>query len=367
MTQKNKTTLDIAVIPGDGIGPEVTNEGIKVLRTVEKLFPFEINLTKYNWGSEYYLRNQKLYPDDAFETLKKFDAIYLGAVGDPRVPDNISVKLVIDFRFAYDQYINLRPVKGYEGAPSYLKKFEPKDIDFYVVRENTEGEYINAGGRIKKGTEDEVAIQTGIFTRKGTERVMKYAFELALKRNKAGKTNEAKVTSCTKSNALGYSMVFWDDIFKKVSQKYPTVKTNKAMIDAITMWMIKNPQDFDVIVASNLFGDIITDLASVLQGGMGFAAGGNINPERKYPSMFEPIHGSAPKYTGKNIVNPIAAILAMKMLLEFCGEESAADLVEKSISKVLKDGDVKTKDMGGNASTSEMGDAVCAAVLSFNN
>lgn len=276
----------IAVIPGDGIGPEVVEQGLKVLNAVSDVYGLTFDKEILPWGCDYYLDTGKLYDDDAFDVLKKFDAIFLGSIGDPRVPDNVSVHIVIDTRFCLDQYINLRPVKGYKGVPSYFNHFRPEEIDFLVVRENSEGEYANIGGRFKQKTNDEIAIQTAIFTRKGTKRVIEYAFDLAKDRKSKGVTEHSSVTNCTKSNALAYSMVFWDDIFEEVSQKYPDVESRKALVDAITMWFIKNPKDFDVVVASNLFGDIITDLASTLQGGMGFAAGGNINPEKKYPSIF---------------------------------------------------------------------------------
>jgi len=313
----------------------------------------------FPWGCDYYLANGKMFDVDAYYFLKKYDAILMGAVGDPRVPDHISVRLVIDTRFAFDQYINLRPVIRFKEAPVFIKGLESKELNFYIVRENTEGEYVNVGGRFKKGTEDEVAIQTSIFTRKGTERVIRYAFKLAERIKKQGKKKQVTVTSCTKSNALAYSMLFWDEVFENVASDYPGVNTKKAMVDALTMWLIKNPGDFDVIVASNLFGDIITDLASILQGGMGFAAGGNINPERIFPSMFEPIHGSAPKYAGKDIINPIAAIMSVKMMLEHLNEFSSAKLIERGLASVINNGKVKTHDMGGTTTTSQVGDILC--------
>lgn len=349
----------IAVIPGDGIGPEVTDEALKVLDAVSDVCGLSFERDILPWGSEYYLDKGKMYDDDAFKIMNGYDAVLLGAIGDPRVPDAVSVRMVIDTRFNLDQYVNLRPVKGYKGVPSYFKHVRPEDIDFCVVRENSEGEYSNAGGRFKRDTCDEIAIQTSIFTRKGTERVMRYAFELARERHARGMTRKPSVTSCTKSNALAYSMVFWDSVFEGVSREYPDVSVGKAMVDAITMWFVKNPQDFDVVVASNLFGDIITDLAAMLQGGLGFAAGGNINPERTSPSMFEPIHGSAPKYAGKNVANPIASILSVEMMLEHIGETEAADRIEQAVSEVLSAGEVKLKDMGGTTSTEETGDIIC--------
>ena len=357
-----KDSYNIAVLPGDGIGPEVTNEGLKVLDTVSDILGLTFERDIMPWSSAYYLDTGKMLDDDFFSVLNKYDAIYLGALGDPRVPDTLTTEMLISIRFALDQYINLRPVKGYKGVPAYLCHVQPQDIDFCVVRENSEGEYANLGGRFKAGTENEIAVQTGIFTRKGTERAMKFAFELAKDRRSKGISEKASVTSCTKSNALGHSMVFWDTVFEEVSQKYPEIEKRKAMVDAITMWFIKNPKDFDVVVASNLFGDIITDLAAILQGGLGYAAGGNINPEGTSPSMFEPIHGSAPKYAGKNTANPIASIMSVKMMLDHLGETQAADLIESAVKGALADGEIRSKDVGGTTSTNEAGDIICKRI-----
>jgi isocitrate/isopropylmalate dehydrogenase len=310
-----------------------------------------------------------MMPQDGLETLRHFDAIYLGAVGDPRVPDHITVReLVLKIRIGFDQFANVRPVKLLEGVPCPLRNKTPADIDFVVIRENTEGFYAGCGGRYKKGTaqhakyaklrktfsdSDEVVVQEGVFSQIGVERVITFAFELA-------RTRKKHLTCCTKSNALNYSMVYWDEVFRKVAKDYPDVRTDFAMVDATCMWMVKNPENFDVIVAENLFGDIITDLGAAIQGGMGVAAGANTNPSGL--SMFEPIHGSAPKYTGKNVVNPIATILAGQMMLEQLSEKEAATLVENAVKKVLKDGKYRTKDIGGASSTSEVGDAVADAV-----
>jgi len=272
--------------------------------------------------------------------------------------------LLLEIRKGFDQYVNLRPIKLYSGVESPIKSASPETVDMIVVRENTEGEYSALGGFFKMGTPDGIAIQTAIFSQKGCERVMRYAFNLARKRKKLGNTNPVgMVTNCTKSNALNYSMVFWDSVFNEVAKDYPDIKTDMALVDALTMWFVKNPEFFDVIVASNLFGDIITDLGAMLQGGMGFAAGGNINPERDYPSMFEPIHGSAPKYEGKGVVNPVAAIEAIRMMMEHLGEEAAAHDIEKGVNSVLSEGKFKTRDMRGKNTTSEMGDAVKEAIL----
>lgn len=348
----------IAVIPGDGVGPEVVAEGVKVLKAVaelDKAVAFDFDF--FPWGSEYYLENGVVLPPDALEILKKYDAILLGAVGDPRVPDHITVGgLIFRLRRGFDQYVNLRPVKRLPGAPYPLK--EEKEIDMVFVRENIEGEYGDVGGRVHVGTPHETVMQTNVFTRWETERVIRYAFRLARERRK-------KVTSVTKSNALKHSMVFWDEVFAQVSTEFPDVQAEKILVDAMTMHLLKRPESFDVIVASNLFGDILTDLAATLQGGMGFAPGGNINPERTFPSMFEPIHGSAPKYKGMNRANPIATIWAAAMLLEHVGEKTWAVRVVDAISQVLAAGQVRTADLGGTNTTAEMGDAIVEALRSL--
>lgn len=360
----------IAVIPGDGVGPEVIEEGIKVLEAISKESEeISFEFTHFPWGCDYYLEKGEMMPPDGLEQLKEFDAIYLGAIGDPRVPDHISLRdLLLKIRFGFDQYVNLRPVKLLEGVPCPLKNKGPKEIDFVVVRENTEGFYTGVGSRFSKESEEhskyaqlskafanseQIVTQTGVFSEIGVKRVMRYSFELARKRNK-------KLTCCTKSNALNYSMVYWDEIFKEVAKDYPDVETNFAFVDAICMWFVKNPEWFDVIVAPNLFGDIITDLGAMIQGGMGIAPGANINPDGL--SMFEPIHGSAPKYTGKGIIDPIATIWTGQMLLEQLGEDKAADIIMEAIKDVLKKGKVRTKDLGGTSTTSKVGDAVVAEI-----
>ena len=350
----------IAMLPGDGVGNEITTEAAKILETVAMKHDFVAEIEKFEWSCDYYLKNGTMMPDDALEILKGFDAIFLGCVGDTgKVPDHISQIMLLAIRKGLDQYVNLRPIKPYPGVESPLKSASPESVDMIVVRENTEGEYSALGGFFKKGTPDAFALQTAVFTQKGCERIMRYAFELARNRKKLGNTDPVgMVTNCTKSNALPYSMVFWDSVYNQVAQDYADVKTDKALVDATTMWFVKKPEYFDVIVASNLFGDIITDLGATLQGGMGFAAGGNINPEREYPSMFEPIHGSAPKYTGKAIVNPIASIEAVRMMLEHLGEEEAAQDIEKAISNHIASGKIKTADMGGNDKTHEVGDSI---------
>ncbi|MBQ9920860.1 MAG: tartrate dehydrogenase, partial [Clostridia bacterium] len=284
----------IAVIAGDGIGPEVLSEGIKVLECAAQLDGgFEFEFTHFPWGCEYYLKNGRMMPQDGIEILSKFDAIYLGAVGYPGVPDHISLwNLLLTIRHEFDQYVNLRPVKLLKGAPCPLKDVKREDIDMLVIRENSEGEYAGEGNWLFKGQPNEVVLQTGVFSRKGTGRIIRYAYETARREGK-------KLTSISKGNALNYSMVFWDSIFAEVGKEYPDVKTDSLLVDAASMFFVKNPARFEVVVTSNLFGDIITDLGAAISGGMGLAAGANINPERKYPSMFEPIHGSAPDIAGK--------------------------------------------------------------------
>lgn len=358
------SSYDIAIIPGDGVGNEIAYEANKILQASAQKYGFGIKTESFEWGCDYYLKHGKMMPDDVLETLKDFDALFLGCVGDVnKVPDHISLILILSIRKGFDQYVNLRPIKLYPGIDTPIKTAAPETVDMVVVRENTEGEYSGTGGFFKSGTPDAVATQTAIFSQKGCERVMRYAFDIARGRKKLGNSPAGMVTNCTKSNALNYSMVFWDRVYDQVARDYPDIKTDMALVDALTMWMVKNPEYFDVIVASNLFGDIITDLGAMLQGGMGFAAGGNINPEKEYPSMFEPIHGSAPKYEGKGIINPIASIESIRMMLDHIGETEASRDVEAAISEILAAGDVKTRDMGGNHSTREMGDAVRNVIL----
>jgi tartrate dehydrogenase/decarboxylase/D-malate dehydrogenase len=355
----------IAIIPGDGVGNEVASEATKILRAVADKHAFRVETRNFDWGCDYYLKNGIMMPPNVLEILAGFDAIFLGCIGDAnKVPDQISLTLLLAIRKGFDQYINLRPIKLYPGVESPIKAATPETVDMVVIRENTEGEYSGSGGFFKQGSPDALAVQTSIFTQKGCERAMRYAFELARRRKKFGKKAPVgMVTNCTKSNALNYSMVFWDSVYGKVAKDYPDIKTDMALVDALTMWFVKNPGYFDVIVASNLFGDIITDLGSMLQGGMGFAAGGNINPEKTSPSMFEPIHGSAPKYAGKGVVNPIASIESIRMMLDHLGEEKAALDIQKAVMKTIALGKVKTPDMGGKNKTHEIGDAIREAIL----
>jgi 3-isopropylmalate dehydrogenase len=342
----------IAVIPGDGTGPEVVAEGLKVLKAVSEKFGFKYQLIHYDLGGERYLKTGEVLPESVLEELKKVDAIYLGAIGHPDVKPGILEKgILLKTRFVLDQYINLRPVKLYPGVDTPLKDKRPEDIDFIVVRENTEGAYLGAGGFHKKGTPDEIAIQEAIHTRKGVERCIRYAFEYCRKRNK-----KKKITLCGKTNVLTYAFDLWERTFRKVAKEFEDIETDYAHVDAICMWMVKNPEWFDVIVTDNMFGDIITDLGAMIQGGLGIAAGGNINP--KGVSMFEPMGGSTPKYTGKGVVSPLAAIGACQMMLENLGEEKAAKKVEEAIMKVVRN-DVKSLTAGKMGySTSEVGDLV---------
>jgi len=319
----------IAVIPGDGIGPEVIAEGLKVLKAIAARSNFQYETVPYDFGGERYKKTGETIPDSALRELKDADAIYLGAIGHPEVKPGILEKgILLKIRFSLDQYINLRPVKLYPGVETPIKDKRPEDIDFIVVRENTEGLYVGSGGFFKKGTSDEIAIQESINTRKGVERCVRYAYEICQDRGK-----KQKLTLCGKTNVLNYAHDLWQRVFDEVAGEYHGITTDYAHVDAICMWMIKNPEWFDVIVTDNMFGDIITDLGAMIQGGMGIAAGGNINPDGT--SMFEPIGGSAPKYTGKNMVNPLAAISACQMMLEHLGEIEASHLLEKAIKKVL--------------------------------
>ena len=348
----------IAVIAGDGIGPEVLAEGIKVMNRVAELDgSFKFEFTHFPWGCEYYLKHGKMMDDNGLEQLKKFDAIYLGAVGYPGVPDHISLwDLLLKIRKGFDQYINLRPVKLIKGAPCPLKDVKMEDIDMLFVRENSEGEYAGAGDWLFKGKPEEVVLQTGVFSRKGTERVIRHAYEIARKEKKS-------LTSISKANALNYSMVFWDEVFNEVGKEYPDVKTYSYLVDAAAMFMVKQPQRFEIVVTSNLFGDILTDLGAAIAGGMGLAAGANINPERVYPSMFEPIHGSAPDIANKGIANPMASIWSASQMLDFFGYEKWGKEVIDAIERVLVEGKTLTPDLGGSAKTSEVGDAVLSKLF----
>lgn len=345
----------IAVIGGDGIGPEVVAEAEKVLQAAARLsgqVSFEFH--HFPWGCDYYLREGRMMPADGLDILRPFDAIVMGAVGAPGVPDHVSLwGLLLPIRRGFDQYINLRPVKLLPGVGCPLAGKGPNDVDMIFIRENTEGEYSNIGGRLYEGTPEEVAVQTSMFTRRGVERAMRYGFELARREGR-------NITSITKSNALGYSMVLWDEVFNELKAEYPDVPADSLLVDAASMFMVRRPERFGVVVASNLFGDILTDLGAALQGSMGMAAGANLNPERRYPSMFEGIHGSAPDIAGKGIANPIATIWATKMMLDHLGHPDLGDRVLRAISAVVAEGKVLPPDLGGTARTSEVGDEICA-------
>jgi len=345
----------IAVIPGDGAGPEVVAEGLKILETIAAYCKdIKFNCTYFPWNCKYYLEHGKMMDDDGIEQLSAFDAIYLGAVGSPGVPDHISSgDLLLKIRKSFDQYVNLRPVVLLKGAPCPLKQVRREDINMLFVRENSEGEYAGEGEWRNKGTPQEEARQTGVFTRKGTERIIRYAFELARERQKS-------LTSISKGNALKYSMVFWDSIFQEISKEYQDVQVFSLLIDAASMLMVREPQRFQIVVASNLFGDILTDLGAALAGGMGMAAGANLNPERRFPSMFEPIHGSAPDIAGQGKANPMAAIWAISQMINYFGHLDLSQTVLTAIEDVLLEGKVLTPDIGGTASTAEVGDAVVA-------
>ncbi len=346
---------NIAVVPGDGTGPEVISEGLKVLKALSDKKHFAYQTVSYDFGGERYKKTGETLPDSALQEFKQADALYLGAIGHPDVKPGILEKgILLKIRFELDQYINLRPVKLYPHVETPLKNKGPEDIDFAVIRENTEGLYVGSGGFFKKGTPDEIAIQESINTRKGVERCIRYAFALCSRRAKNN-----KLTLCGKTNVLTYSHDLWQRVFDEVGREYPGITTNYANVDAICMWMIKNPEWFDVIVTDNMFGDIITDLGAMIQGGMGIAAGGNINPQGT--SMFEPIGGSAPKYTGKNMVNPLAAISACQMMLDNLGEIEASAILEHAIVTVLS----KLKSLSAGKmgyTTSEVGDLVVEAI-----
>src|SRR6202795_1931989 len=349
-------TFNIAVIAGDGIGKEVVPEGIRVLEAAGQRFGFRWKWHEFDWSCETYVQTGKMMPDYGLQQLRPFDAIFLGAVGHPSVPDHVSLwGLLIPIRRTFQQYVNLRPVRLLEGIESPLKNWKPGEIDFTIVRENNEGEYSNIGGRVYEGTEDEIAVQQTIFTRRGVNRVMRFAFELARKRKK-------HLTSATKSNGIIHTMPFWDDCFRALAAENPDIRTDQYHIDILTAHFVRHPDWFDVVVGSNLFGDILSDLGPAVVGSIGIAPSANLNPERQYPSMFEPVHGSAPDIAGKGVANPIGQIWSGAMMLRHFGETKAADSIERAIEKVLAGGGPRTADLGGRASTSEVGDAIAAAV-----
>ena len=350
------TKHKIAAIAGDGIGKEVVPEGIRVLEVAGRKFGIEFQWDELPWSCDYYIKHGRMMPEDGVDQIRHHDAIFLGAVGFPTVPDHISLwGLLIELRRSFQQYANIRPVRLMPGIRSPLADRLPGDIDFIVVRENTEGEYSALGGRSHEGTEQEVVLQTSIFTRRGVDRILRYAFELA-------STRPAKhVTSATKSNGVFIAMPYWDERFQAMAGNYPDIRTDQYHIDILTAHFVRNPDRFDVVVASNLFGDILSDLGPACTGTIAIAPSANLNPEREYPSMFEPVHGSAPDIYGKNIANPIGQIWSGAMMLEHLGHKDAAAAVVRAIETVLTEGP-RTPDIGGQASTQALGEAIAAAV-----
>ena len=345
-------TFAIAVIAGDGIGHEVVPEGIRVLEAAGSHFGFGFEWHSFDWSCETYLASGKMMPADGLSQLRKFDAIYLGAIGRPDIPDHISLwGLLIPIRRAFQQYVNLRPVRLLEGIETPLKNRKPADIDFTIVRENNEGEYSNIGGRIYEGTKEETVVQQTVFTRTGVDRVLRFAFNLARRRKK-------HLTSATKSNGIIHTMPFWDERFRILSLEYPDVRTDQYHIDILTAHFVRHPDWFDVVVGSNLFGDILSDLGPAVAGSIGMAPSANLNPEREYPSMFEPVHGSAPDIAGKGIANPIGQIWSGALMLRHLGASEASDAIEDAIATTLAESSVRTSDIGGSSSTTELGEAI---------
>jgi len=345
-------TFDIAVIAGDGIGKEVVPEGIRVLDAARQRFGFQMTWHAFDWSCETYVRSGKMMPANGLEQLRPFDAIFLGAVGHPSVPDHVSLwGLLIPIRRAFRQYVNLRPVRLFEGIETPLKNWKPGQIDFCIVRENNEGEYSNIGGRLYEGTEEEMAVQQTVFTRRGVDRVMRFAFDLARKRKK-------HLTSATKSNGIIHTMPFWDERFQAMAAGFPDVRTDQYHIDILTAHFVRHPDWFDVVVGSNLFGDILSDLGPAVVGSIGIAPSANLNPEKEFPSMFEPVHGSAPDIAGKGIANPIGQIWSGAMMLRHLGVADAADAVENAIAEILAKSEIRTPDIGGRSTTRDMGTAI---------
>jgi len=346
----------LAVIPGDGIGREVIPEGLKVLAAAGKRFGFTMETTEFPWGCSYYLEHGEMMPADGLGRLHDYDAIYLGAVGDPRVPDHVSLwGLLLPVRKRFDLYANVRPIRLLEGVTSPLRDRGPEDLDILFVRENTEGEYSGVGGRLHAGTTHEVALQTSVFTRRATERVLRFAFDLA-------RTRRRRLTHVTKSNALQYTSVMWDEVVEVVARDYPDVHVTRLHVDAAAYQMVLHPEGFDVMVGSNLFADILTDLGAALQGSLGLAASANLDPTRRHPSMFEPVHGSAPDIAGRGIANPLAAIWSASLMLDHLGQKDAAAAVFDALQRVVRRGEDLTPDLGGRRTTRDVGDAVAEAV-----
>jgi len=346
----------IAVIPGDGIGKEVVPEGIRVVDAAAAKFGVRFDWDFFSWSCEEYSKTGKMMPDDGLDRIHRHDAIFLGAVGSPNVPDHISLwGLLIPIRRRFQQYVNLRPVRLMSGITSPLSGRKPGDIDFWIVRENSEGEYSSIGGRLNEGTEAELVVQESVFTRRGVDRILRYAYDLARSRPKK------HLTSATKSNGIAITMPYWDERVRAMAQMYPDIKTDQYHIDVLTAHFVQHPDWFDVVVGSNLFGDILSDLGPAVTGTIGIAPSANLNPEREFPSMFEPVHGSAPDIAGKRIANPIGQIWSGAMMLEHLGHTDAASAIMKAIESVLLSGP-RTRDIGGTASTEEVGEAIAAAV-----
>ena len=344
-------TYRIALYPGDGVGPEVISEARKVLESLD----IEIDFTHFDWNTTLYQKIGRCAPEDFLDQLKPFDAILMGALGNAdNAPDHIAVEPLLSMRKGFDQYVNMRPAILYRGVDCPLKGKKPFEIDMIVIRENTEGEYTDLGGRHYRGTPHEAAVQINYFTRMGIERIIRFAFEEAAKRERR------HVTSITKSNALKYSMVLWDEVLSDIAGEYPDIRWSSMLVDAAAMNLVRSPEIFDVVVASNLFGDILTDIAAIIIGGMGFAGSANVNPTREYPSMFEPVHGSAPDIAGRGIANPLAAILSAAMLLEFLGEHAGAEKIRRAVQEHLSEGSIRTPDREGNNSTAEVGDDIAS-------
>lgn len=342
----------IAVIPGDGIGKEVVPEGVRVLEAAARRFDLAFSWHYFDWSCETYFRTGKMMPEDGLEQLRRFDAIFLGAVGHPNVPDHVSLwGLLIPIRRGFQQYVNLRPVRLFEGIEAPLKNFKPGQIDFCVVRENNEGEYSDIGGRLYQGTDAEMAVQQTVFTRRGVDRILRYAFQLA-------RTRKAHVTSATKSNGIIYTMPFWDERFRAIAREFPEIRTDQYHIDILTAHFVRHPNWFDVVVGSNLFGDILSDLGPAVVGSIGIAPSANLNPEKEYPSMFEPVHGSAPDIAGKGVANPIGQIWSGAMMLRHLGKPAAANAIEEAIGAVLARSEARTPDIGGHATTKDVGEAI---------
>ena len=343
----------IAVIGGDGIGPEVTEQAILVAEAAAMRVGTEIVWTRFPWGTDYYFQHQRMAPPDFLDQLAEYDSMLLGAVGHPRVQDHVTLnELLLPIRRRFDQCVCLRPAYLYEGVESPLRNKAAGSIDMLVFRENTEGEYANVGGRVYQHTDHDVAIQTSVFTRRGCERIIRAAFEEAVRRPRR------RVASITKSNAQGYGMVLWDEVFADVAREYPAIETESLLVDRAVMEFIRRPESFDVVVASNLFGDIRTDLSAIIVGSMGMAASANLDPSRRYPSLFEPVHGSAPDIAGQGIANPLAAILSAAMMLKYLGQDPASDAIHRAVADLLRSGGPRTPDLGGTATTEQVGQGV---------